>query len=151
MGWRNFCVLIEKRGGTSRCCKGFSNSDTFNAVCLPEKSCQGWISGFSLLGIEVLESTGTLSRTILFIYKSPDSTKMPLVSNGTASVPPKRLHDSSRSSESTGSVVMDSSHHLFAEKLIPVLVDLFLQAPAAEKYSIFPDIIQSLRRTYKQS
>lgn len=78
--------------------------------------------------------------------QSPDSTKMPLVSNGTASVPPNRLHDSSRSSASTGSIGVDSSHFLFAEKLIPMLVDLFLQAPAAEKYSIFPDIIQSLRR-----
>lgn len=47
---------------------------------------------------------------------------------------------------STVSVVVDSSHHLFADKLIPRLVDLFLQAPAEEKYSIFHDIIQSLRR-----
>lgn len=35
---------------------------------------------------------------------------------------------------------------LFAEKLIPVLVDLCLQAPAAEKYSALPDIIQVLGR-----
>lgn len=47
---------------------------------------------------------------------------------------------------STASGIVDSSHHLFAEKLIPRLVDLFLQAPAGEKYSIYPDIIQSLRR-----
>ncbi|WOG82786.1 hypothetical protein DCAR_0101954 [Daucus carota subsp. sativus] len=74
------------------------------------------------------------------------SKKIPLVSNGTASVPTNRLHDSSRSSVSTASGIVDSSHHLFAEKLIPRLVDLFLQAPAGEKYSIYPDIIQSLRR-----
>ncbi|XP_055807466.1 uncharacterized protein LOC129876149 isoform X2 [Solanum dulcamara] len=38
------------------------------------------------------------------------------------------------------------SNHLFAEKLVPVLVDLFLLAPPAEKYKILPDIIQSLGR-----
>ncbi|XAR64453.1 hypothetical protein NMG60_11024804 [Bertholletia excelsa] len=38
------------------------------------------------------------------------------------------------------------SSYLLAEKLVPVLVDLFLQAPAAEKYSISPEIIQGLGR-----
>ncbi|KAH7543199.1 hypothetical protein FEM48_Zijuj02G0158400 [Ziziphus jujuba var. spinosa] len=36
--------------------------------------------------------------------------------------------------------------YLFAEKLVPLLVDLFLQAPAIEKYIIYPEIIQSLGR-----
>ncbi|KAL2325430.1 hypothetical protein Fmac_024488 [Flemingia macrophylla] len=36
--------------------------------------------------------------------------------------------------------------YIFAEKLVPVLVDLFLQAPEVEKYIIYPEIIQSLRR-----
>ncbi|KAK7391922.1 hypothetical protein VNO78_20346 [Psophocarpus tetragonolobus] len=36
--------------------------------------------------------------------------------------------------------------YIFAEKLVPVLVDLFLQAPAVEKYIIYPEIIQSLGR-----
>ncbi|KAK7356012.1 hypothetical protein VNO80_15278 [Phaseolus coccineus] len=36
--------------------------------------------------------------------------------------------------------------YIFAEKLVPVLVDLFLQAPAVEKHIIYPEIIQSLGR-----
>ncbi|KAJ6846953.1 protein MON2-like protein isoform X4 [Iris pallida] len=36
--------------------------------------------------------------------------------------------------------------HLFAEKLVPVVVDLFLEAPSTEKCSIFPEIIQGLGR-----
>jgi len=35
---------------------------------------------------------------------------------------------------------------IFAEKLITVMVDLFLKAPPSEKYSVFPDIIQTLGR-----
>ncbi|GMP60725.1 hypothetical protein CsSME_00023471 [Camellia sinensis var. sinensis] len=38
------------------------------------------------------------------------------------------------------------SSYLLAEKLVPVLVDLFLQAPAIEKYNIFPEIVQGLGR-----
>ncbi|XP_019187108.1 PREDICTED: protein MON2 homolog isoform X1 [Ipomoea nil] len=47
-----------------------------------------------------------------------------------------------------GSLTAGSSgpSQLFAEKLIPVLVDLCLRAPAAEKYSVLPDIIQVLGR-----
>ncbi|RID59671.1 hypothetical protein BRARA_F02886 [Brassica rapa] len=36
--------------------------------------------------------------------------------------------------------------NMFAEKLIPALVELLLQAPAVEKYILFPEIIQNLRR-----
>ncbi|KAF5192862.1 Mon2-like protein [Thalictrum thalictroides] len=36
------------------------------------------------------------------------------------------------------------SSHLFGEKLVPVLVDLFQSAPAVEKYNIFPEVIQGL-------
>ncbi|RAL48739.1 hypothetical protein DM860_001059 [Cuscuta australis] len=36
--------------------------------------------------------------------------------------------------------------HMFSEKLIPVLADLCVQAPAAVKYDIFPDIIHVLGR-----
>ncbi|XP_010546618.1 PREDICTED: protein MON2 homolog isoform X2 [Tarenaya hassleriana] len=35
---------------------------------------------------------------------------------------------------------------MFAEKLIPALVELLLQAPAVEKYILFPEIIQTLGR-----
>lgn len=76
---------------------------------------------------------------------TPDIKKMTEVPNGTASIP-NRLQDSSRNSVSTISTVEGTSHHLFAEKLVPLLVDLFLQAPAAEKYNMFPDIVQSLGR-----
>ncbi|KAI8555874.1 hypothetical protein RHMOL_Rhmol05G0207500 [Rhododendron molle] len=36
--------------------------------------------------------------------------------------------------------------YLLAEKLVPVLVDLFLQAPALEKCTIFPEIVRGLAR-----
>ncbi|XP_068649645.1 uncharacterized protein [Aristolochia californica] len=35
---------------------------------------------------------------------------------------------------------------VFAQKLVPVLVDLFILAPAVEKSNVFPDIIQGLGR-----
>ncbi|KAL3843987.1 hypothetical protein ACJIZ3_001390 [Penstemon smallii] len=44
------------------------------------------------------------------------------------------------------SIMANSTYNLFAEKLVSVLVDLFLQAPAMEKYSIFSDVIQGLGR-----
>ncbi|XP_014513361.1 protein MON2 homolog isoform X1 [Vigna radiata var. radiata] len=36
--------------------------------------------------------------------------------------------------------------YIFAERLVPVLVDLFLQAPAVQKHIMYPEIIQSLGR-----
>ncbi|XP_028554157.1 protein MON2 homolog isoform X3 [Dendrobium catenatum] len=39
-----------------------------------------------------------------------------------------------------------SSNHLFMEKLIPVIIELFLEAPSTEKCSIFPEIIKGLGR-----
>jgi hypothetical protein len=36
--------------------------------------------------------------------------------------------------------------NMFAEKLIPALIELLLQAPAVEKYILFPEVIQNLRR-----
>ncbi|KDO53314.1 hypothetical protein CISIN_1g0003291mg, partial [Citrus sinensis] len=63
--------------------------------------------------------------------------------NGTAPTTPK---DASALSESSGSVTAAIPNHLFAEKLIPVVVDLFLKAPAVEKCIIFPEIIQNLGR-----
>ncbi|VFQ85764.1 unnamed protein product [Cuscuta campestris] len=38
--------------------------------------------------------------------------------------------------------------HMFSEKLIPVLADLCVQAPAAVKYDVFPDIIHVLGRFF---
>lgn len=66
--------------------------------------------------------------------------------NGTASNSPSKTEASSLSAGSTTSIMAGIPSYLFAEKLIPVLVDLFLQAPAVEKYSIFPEIVQGLSR-----
>lgn len=44
------------------------------------------------------------------------------------------------------SVTASTPNYMFAEKLVPLLVDLFLQAPAVEKYILYPEIIQSLGR-----
>ncbi|WJX19433.1 hypothetical protein P8452_09128 [Trifolium repens] len=49
-------------------------------------------------------------------------------------------------SESTAAINAGIPSYIFAEKLVPVLVDLFLQAPTAEKYIVYPEVIQSLGR-----
>lgn len=75
-----------------------------------------------------------------------ETNKMVEIPNGTSSMSPKKLEASSRSSGSKLTKVTTISSDLFAEKLVPVLVDLFLQSPAVEKYTIFPDIVQGLGR-----
>ncbi|CAI9102822.1 OLC1v1001167C1 [Oldenlandia corymbosa var. corymbosa] len=71
--------------------------------------------------------------------ESADGTKnMSNVPNGNASTSQKK-----------GSQNLDSvsiSGHLFTEKLVPVLVNLFLQAPTVEKCCILPNLIQALGR-----
>ncbi|KAJ4841109.1 hypothetical protein Tsubulata_003740 [Turnera subulata] len=67
--------------------------------------------------------------------------KMP---NGSASISPKS--GKAASLDSSAMAVGGIPSYLFAEKLIPVLVDLFLQAPTVQKYIIFPEIIQNLGR-----
>lgn len=64
--------------------------------------------------------------------------------NGTASITP-RVGDSLSSGLKT-SVTAGIPNYMFAEKLVPLLVDLFLQAAAVEKYILYPEIIQSLGR-----
>ncbi|XP_044475978.1 protein MON2 homolog isoform X3 [Mangifera indica] len=66
--------------------------------------------------------------------------------NGNAPISPNNAQASSRSSELISTAPEGIRSHLFAEKLIPVLVDLFLRAPAVEKCIIFPEIVQSLGR-----
>ncbi|XP_042986113.1 protein MON2 homolog isoform X8 [Carya illinoinensis] len=66
--------------------------------------------------------------------------------NGTASISPTKVEAPSLSSVSTSSLTAGIPSYLFAEKLVPVLVDLFLQAPEIEKHIIFPELIQSLGR-----
>ncbi|KAL1339802.1 hypothetical protein AAHE18_U067100 [Arachis hypogaea] len=64
--------------------------------------------------------------------------------NGTTITPNKvAVSPGSGSTAATNSRIPS---YIFAEKLVPVLVDLFLQAPALEKYIIYPEIIQSLGR-----
>ncbi|PIN26597.1 hypothetical protein CDL12_00664 [Handroanthus impetiginosus] len=53
---------------------------------------------------------------------------------------------SSVASTEGGELVLNNSYNLFMEKLVPVIVELFLQAPVTEKYNIFPDVIRSLGR-----
>ncbi|KAI9098922.1 hypothetical protein K1719_024689 [Acacia pycnantha] len=73
----------------------------------------------------------------------PDSQKYK-APNGTTSVSPDKV--TSSGTGSTTAVNAGLPSYIFAEKLVPVLVDLFLQAPVVEKYIIYPEIIQSLGR-----
>ena len=59
---------------------------------------------------------------------------------------PKKVEGPSRSSGSSTTIVAGIPSYLFAEKLVPVLLDLLLQAPITEKHIIFPEIIQTLGR-----
>ncbi|XP_065852074.1 uncharacterized protein [Euphorbia lathyris] len=74
------------------------------------------------------------------------SKKMNEMSNGLASTSLKNAEALSPSSGPTTTAMGGIPSYLFAEKLIPLLVDLFLQAPVVEKYMMFPEIIQSLER-----
>ncbi|XP_034218282.1 protein MON2 homolog isoform X4 [Prunus dulcis] len=65
--------------------------------------------------------------------------------NGTDSISSNRVEGSPSSGLKT-SVTAGIPNYMFAEKLVPLLVDLFLQAPAVEKYILYPEIIQSLGR-----
>lgn len=68
------------------------------------------------------------------------------IPNGTASISPSKVEATSLSSGSTTALAVGIPSYLFAEKLVPLLVDLFLQTPEIEKYIIFPELIQSLGR-----
>jgi len=65
--------------------------------------------------------------------------------NGTIPISRDKV-SASPGSESTAAVNAGIPSYIFAEKLIPVIVDLFLQAPTAEKYIVYPEVIQSLGR-----
>jgi hypothetical protein len=77
---------------------------------------------------------------------SPGTRKMSIVSNGTLSTTQKKQENLSPTSSRLTPSVPGISNHLFSEKLIPILVDLFLEAPAAEMYNIFPEIVRGLGR-----
>ncbi|CAL0321003.1 unnamed protein product [Lupinus luteus] len=75
----------------------------------------------------------------------PDSQMNHEAPNGIAPISPNTVA-ASPVSESTAAINAGIPSYLFAEKLVPVLEDLFLQAPASEKYIIYPEIIQSMGR-----
>ncbi|KAJ7973440.1 protein MON2-like isoform X1 [Quillaja saponaria] len=66
--------------------------------------------------------------------------------NGTAPISPNKVEGLSSGSASATALNAGLPSYLFTEKLVPLLVDLFLQAPAVEKYILYPEIIQSLER-----
>ncbi|KAM6576949.1 hypothetical protein CsatB_028786 [Cannabis sativa] len=68
-------------------------------------------------------------------------------SNGTVSKSSHQREAKISSSRSSTAVTVGFPSSLFAEKLIPLLVDLFLKTPSVEKYIIYPEIIQSLERS----
>lgn len=80
--------------------------------------------------------------------KSPDNNirKQNEILNGTTSVSPKKAGDPSQGSGSSTTIVAGIPSYLFAEKLVPVLLDLLLKAPTIEKHIVFPEIIQTLGR-----
>ncbi|XP_011003788.1 PREDICTED: protein MON2 homolog isoform X2 [Populus euphratica] len=80
--------------------------------------------------------------------ESPDNNirKQNEILNGTASVSPKKAEDPSQGSGSSTTIVAGIPSYLFAEKLVPVLLDLLLKAPTIEKHIVFPEIIQTLGR-----
>lgn len=68
--------------------------------------------------------------------------------NGTASISQSNTEDSGINSVSAtyNDAMVGFSSHLFGEKLVPILVDLFLRAPSVERCNISPEIIQGLGR-----
>ncbi|GMH11321.1 hypothetical protein Nepgr_013162 [Nepenthes gracilis] len=73
----------------------------------------------------------------------PEQIVKPEAQNGVASVSPKSIKALVPSGTATTSGIQ---RYIFAEKLVPVLVDIVLHATAVEKYCIFPEIIQGLGR-----
>ncbi|XVE62867.1 hypothetical protein DITRI_Ditri06bG0154300 [Diplodiscus trichospermus] len=67
--------------------------------------------------------------------------------NGTAPAAVQKAEVTSPTFSSAPAATVNIPSYLFAEKIIPVLVDVLLQAPAAEKYIIVPEVIRSLRRS----
>lgn len=65
--------------------------------------------------------------------------------NGVTPASPRRIEAPAKHGL-TVTPVSSIYNSIFAEKLITVMVDLFLRAPDSEKYSFYPDIIQTLGR-----
>ncbi|KAJ6380091.1 hypothetical protein OIU76_016695 [Salix suchowensis] len=75
-----------------------------------------------------------------------DARQASITDKSPGSVSPKKVEDPPRSSGSSTTIVAGIPSYLFAEKLVPVLLDLLLQAPITEKHIIVPEIIQTLGR-----
>ncbi|KAI4364422.1 hypothetical protein MLD38_020517 [Melastoma candidum] len=75
------------------------------------------------------------------VKKANEGSKREL-SNGVASTSPSKVDNDSGVTRSTTTDILSP----FAEKIVPVLVDLSLEAPQVEKHIILPEIVHSLRR-----
>ncbi|KAI3669236.1 hypothetical protein L6452_40463 [Arctium lappa] len=95
-----------------------------------------------------VENEGDAAKPVESSGYTSDAMKMSVsdIPNGTASNKHVEVESPSSSSDSKRASAMTVSSDLFAEKLVPVLVDLFLQAPIAERSITFPYIIQGLGR-----
>lgn len=91
-------------------------------------------------------SEGNSTNPVKSTRSTLDGRKMSDVTNGTTYKEQVEVVASSASFDSKKPPAVTISSDLFAEKLIPVLVDLFLQAPEAEKAVTFPYIIEGLGR-----
>ncbi|KAJ9561791.1 hypothetical protein OSB04_006951 [Centaurea solstitialis] len=89
--------------------------------------------------VKPVESSGYTSDTMKMSVSSD-------IPNGTTSNKDVQVESRYSSSDSKRASAATISSDLFAEKLVPVLVDLFLQAPVAEKSITFPYIIRGLGR-----
>ncbi|KAF5740546.1 protein MON2 isoform X1 [Tripterygium wilfordii] len=90
------------------------------------------------------ENVSEQSSTTDTIMNSNTKTKYEMPSSTASMLPNKDEAASHSSGLSTMTAVIPS--YMFAEKLVSLLVDLFLLAPLVEKYIMFPEIVQSLGR-----
>ncbi|KAJ6757310.1 NUMOD3 MOTIF FAMILY PROTEIN EXPRESSED [Salix koriyanagi] len=88
-----------------------------------------------------------LPKSFSSLQKEEDDARQASITDKSpGSVSPKKVEDPPRSSGSSTTIVAGIPSYLFAEKLVPVLLDLLLQAPITEKHIIVPEIIQTLGR-----
>ncbi|XP_024978290.1 protein MON2 homolog isoform X2 [Cynara cardunculus var. scolymus] len=93
-----------------------------------------------------VENEGDAAKPVESRGYTSDTMKMSDIPNGTTSNKRVEVESPSSSSDSKRDSATTISSDLFAEKLVPVLVDLFIQAPVAERSITFPYIIQGLGR-----
>lgn len=91
------------------------------------------------------EAEATRSRSGISESREMIDSELQKVPNGIASISLNKAENSSMGSVSPSMVVGITSLP-FAEKIVLVLVELFIQAPPPEKHNIFPEIVQGLGR-----